>query len=131
MKAINRWRERIRQLKHDTYALYLAYRDPRTPWYAKLFVACVVGYAFSPVDLIPDVVPVFGYLDDLVLVPLGLWLAVRMIPAPVLADCRARARAAMAEERPAPNLVVAAAIIAVWLLLAGMAVVVVWRAVKA
>jgi len=94
-------------------------------------VACVVGYAFSPVDLIPDVVPVFGYLDDLVLVPLGLWLAVRMIPAPVLADCRARAQAAMAEERPAPNLVVAAAIIAVWLLLAGMAVVVVWRAVKA
>ncbi len=131
MKAINRWRERIRQLKHDTYALYLAYRDPRTPWYAKLFVACVVGYAFSPVDLIPDVVPVFGYLDDLVLVPLGLWLAVRMIPAPVLADCRARARAAMAEERPARNWVAAAAIIAVWLLLAGMAVVVVWRAVKA
>ena len=59
------------RLRNETYALYLAYRDPRTPWYARLFAACVVAYAFSPVDLIPDVIPVLGYLDDFLLVPLG------------------------------------------------------------
>jgi uncharacterized membrane protein YkvA (DUF1232 family) len=84
-----------RQLKSEVYALYLAYRDPRTPWYARLWAAGVVGYAFSPIDLIPDFVPVLGYLDDLLIVPLGVLLALRLIPADVMADCRARARAAV------------------------------------
>lgn len=66
----------------ETYALYLAYRDPRVPWYARVFAALVVGYAFSPIDLIPDPIPILGYLDDLILVPLGIALAVRMYPPP-------------------------------------------------
>ena len=66
---IEAWKGRVRQLKAETYALYLAYKDPRVQWYAKVFAACVVGYAFSPIDLIPDPVPVLGYLDDLLLVP--------------------------------------------------------------
>ena len=72
---IESWKARARLLKIDTYALYFAYRDPRTPWYAKVWTAIVVGYAFSPIDLIPDFIPVLGYLDDLVLIPLGIWLA--------------------------------------------------------
>jgi uncharacterized membrane protein YkvA (DUF1232 family) len=68
--------------------LYLACRDPRTPWYAKAFAGVVVAYALSPLDLIPDFIPVLGYLDDLILIPLGIWVAVRLIPALVLEDCR-------------------------------------------
>ena len=83
------WKRRAGQLKRETYAMYLALRDPRVPWYARLVAACVVGYAFSPIDLIPDFVPVLGYLDDLIIVPLGIALALKMIPADVMAECRA------------------------------------------
>ena len=93
--ALESWRLRARQLKTETYALYLAYRDPRTPWYARLFAAVVVGYAFSPVDLVPDFVPVLGYLDDLVLVPLGVLLALKLVPPAVWAESQARAREVM------------------------------------
>ncbi|MEK9803682.1 MAG: DUF1232 domain-containing protein, partial [Curvibacter sp.] len=85
-------RQRARALKAETYVLYLAARHPRTPWYAKLLVAVVVAYAFSPLDLIPDFIPVLGLLDDLVLIPLGLLLALRLVPPQVLAECRARAQ---------------------------------------
>ena len=68
------------QLKREIVALYLAGRDPRTPWYAKAMIAAVVAYALSPIDLIPDFIPILGYLDDLVLLPIGIWLAIRMIP---------------------------------------------------
>jgi uncharacterized membrane protein YkvA (DUF1232 family) len=74
------WRERARKLKQDVVAVALAMRDPRVPWYAKALGACVVAYALSPIDLIPDFIPVIGYLDDLVLVPLGLLLMLRLIP---------------------------------------------------
>ena len=84
-------KKRARGLKAETFALYLAARDPRTPWHAKLLVSVIVAYAMSPVDLIPDFVPVFGYLDDLILIPLGIALAIKLIPHPVLAECRARA----------------------------------------
>ena len=113
------WRERARLLKREVYALYFAVRDPRVPWYVKALAACVVGYAFSPIDLIPDFIPVMGYLDDLVLVPLGV-LAIRaMVPEAVLADCRKQAEQLDAKPR---NWVAAAVIVAVWLLLAGAAV---------
>ena len=103
----------------ETYALYLAYRDPRVPWYARAFAALVVGYAFSPIDLIPDPIPVLGYLDDLILVPLGIALAVRMIPAEVLAEHRLKAR----EIRGKPvNRAAAVVVVAVWLALAALAV---------
>ena len=108
------------------YALYLAYRDPRVPLYARVFAAIVVGYAFSPIDLIPDPIPVLGYLDDLVLVPLGVALAIRMIPAPVLAECRARAREVMASGKPV-NKVAAAVVVAIWVALAVLAVSLVMR----
>jgi uncharacterized membrane protein YkvA (DUF1232 family) len=83
-------KRRARYLKSETFALYLAARDPRTPWYAKLVVAGIVAYAFSPIDLIPDFVPVLGYLDDLVLIPAGIALAIRLVPDPVLMECRAQ-----------------------------------------
>jgi uncharacterized membrane protein YkvA (DUF1232 family) len=124
-----RWKLRARQLRSETYALFLAYRDPRTPWHARLFAACVVAYAASPIDLIPDFIPVLGYLDDLILIPLGLALALRMIPAPVMADSRARAREVMAGDRPTSWAVVAV-IVAIWLLLAALAVYLAVRALS-
>ena len=112
------WRERARKLKQDVVAVALAMRDPRVPWYAKALGACVVAYALSPIDLIPDFIPVIGYLDDLVLVPLGVLLMVRLIPAEVLAEHRAAAAAIV--ERPVSH-AGAAAVILVWLLLLALA----------
>ena len=88
MSPIGRLKRWARRLKVEVYALYLAYKDPRVPWYARAFAAVVVAYAFSPIDLIPDPIPILGYLDDLVIIPLGVALAIRMIPPPVLAECR-------------------------------------------
>src|SRR5919201_691937 len=108
-------RRRARALKRDTLTLYLACRDPRTPWYAKAFTGAVVAYALSPIDLIPDFVPVLGYLDDLVLVPLGLVIAIRLIPEVVLIDCRTKA--AVMDTRPTDRRA-AAVIIVIWLVVA-------------
>jgi uncharacterized membrane protein YkvA (DUF1232 family) len=127
--ALQTWKQRARQLKQETYAIYLALRDPRVPWYARLFAACVVGYAFSPIDLIPDFVPVLGYLDDLIVVPLGIALVLKLIPADVVAHCRARSQAAMVEGKPT-NWFVAGIIIAMWLLLAALAIVLIMRALQ-
>ncbi len=123
---IDVWKKRARQLKVEVYALYLAYRDPRVPLHARVVAACVVGYAFSPIDLIPDPVPILGYLDDLVLIPLGVALAVKLIPPDVLAECRDRSRAVMQQGKPV-NRLAAAIIIAVWLALAIQAIVLVRR----
>jgi uncharacterized membrane protein YkvA (DUF1232 family) len=109
------FRAAIHRLKTETYALYLAYRDPRTPWYARAWSALVVAYAFSPIDFIPDFIPVVGYLDDILLLPVGIWLALKMIPADVMADARRQAQTAPAQPT---NRMAAAAIVAVWLLLA-------------
>jgi uncharacterized membrane protein YkvA (DUF1232 family) len=127
--AIDRWKQRARGLKKETYALYLAARDPRVPWYAKLLAVCVVGYAFSPIDVIPDFIPVLGYVDDLVLVPLGIALVLKMIPREVMAECREKAEAVMARGKPT-NWVAAGVIIAVWLLLAALSVVLVIRILR-
>ena len=121
------WKRRVQQLKVELYALYLAYRDPRVPLYARLFAACVVGYAFSPIDLIPDFVPVLGYLDDLVIVPLGVLIALKMIPPAVMTDCRLRAYEVMQHGKPV-NRAAAVIIIGVWLLCAalGLALLIRW-----
>src|SRR3712207_6432956 len=95
MRYITAWKQHARHLKREVYALYRAYKDPLVPWYARLFAAVVVGYAFSPIDLIPDFVPVLGYLDDLVLIPLGIALALKLIPPAVMAQSRAVAEDAM------------------------------------
>ncbi len=101
--------------------MYLALRDPRVPWYARLMAVCVVGYAFSPIDLIPDFVPVLGYLDDLVIVPLGIALTLKVIPPEVMADCRAQAQQVMAKGKPV-NRAAAVAIVAIWIALAGLTI---------
>ena len=107
------WKARARKLKSEIYSLYLAYKDPRTPWYAKAFAAFVVAYAFSPIDLVPDFIPVLGYLDDLILVPLGVALALKMIPAEVIEAARAEAAAQMASGKPV-NWVAGVIIVAIW-----------------
>ena len=119
MGPIERLESWARRLKVEVYALYLAYKDPRVPWYARVFAAVVVGYAFSPIDLIPDPVPVLGYLDDLILIPLGVALAIKMIPPPVLAECREKAR--NAKDRPVSK-VAAVVVVVVWFTLAALAV---------
>lgn len=113
------WKETATRLKREVYALYFAVRDPRVPWYAKALAASIVAYAFSPIDLIPDFIPVLGYLDDLVLIPLGVLLVRRLIPVEVLADCRARAAALSAKPQ---SWVGAAIIVGVWVVLAVLAV---------
>ncbi len=115
------WKRRARQLKTELHALALAYRDPRTPWYARFCAAVVVAYAFSPIDLIPDPIPVLGYLDDLVLIPLGIALALRLIPPQVMADCRARAQDAARSGQPV-NWIAAGVIVAIWIALAALAI---------
>lgn len=130
VKNLEEWKQWAGRLKSETYALYLAYGDPRMPWYAKLFAALVVGYAFSPIDLIPDAIPVLGYLDDLLLVPLGVALAVRMIPEDVLSESRQKAREMIERgERPISR-AAAAVIVVLWLALAVLGALVVVRMVR-
>ena len=119
MKMVVWWRHNAQQLRLEAYTLYFAYRDPRVPWYAKALAICVVAYAFSPIDLIPDPIPILGQLDDLVLIPLGV-LAVRaMIPEPVLAECRDRAKTLVKKPQ---NWVAAGIIIVIWLMIAALGV---------
>lgn len=115
MRIFSRLQHWARLARRDLHALYLAARDPRVPWHAKAIAAFVAAYAFSPIDLIPDFVPVLGYLDDLIIVPLGILLAVRLIPPEILAEHRAAAESAA--QRPVSR-AAAAAIISIWLLLA-------------
>lgn len=125
MKIGRDWRERSRRLHREAYAIYLAYRDPRVSRWAKLFVLLVVAYVFSPIDLIPDPIPVLGYLDDLLVLSLGLAIARRLIPPEVMRDCRAAAEAHLPEKGPR-FLVAALVVVAVWVAAAvGIAIVVV------
>lgn len=122
MRPFERIRRAARRLKTETFALYLAARHHGTPWYARLIVAVVVAYAFSPVDLIPDFIPVLGYLDDLVLVPLGIALAIRLVPGPVMAECRARAGEALQKETPVSR-TAGVVVVLIWLIVAGLCIV--------
>ena len=94
----SRLKEWARIVKQDVHALYLASRDPRVPLYAKILAVAVAGYALSPIDLIPDFIPVLGYLDDIIIVPLGILLVIRLIPPEIMAEHRQTAAAA--QERP-------------------------------
>jgi uncharacterized membrane protein YkvA (DUF1232 family) len=121
---VERWKNRARRLKRELGSLALASRDPRTPWYAKALAVCVVAYAFSPLDLIPDPIPVLGYLDDLILLPLGIALTLRLIPDEVMADARARA----AENSAKPKSWIAAGlIVCLWIALVAATVWLIWR----
>lgn len=119
---LDRWRARVKALKREVVAVALAARDPRTPWAARLLVLAVVAYAVSPIDLIPDFIPVIGFLDELLLLPLALMLAIRLVPPDVIAEARAKADAIELE----PSRAAAAVIVAVWLGIAAGALYVVW-----
>jgi uncharacterized membrane protein YkvA (DUF1232 family) len=113
------WKQKAYDLKIEVYALYLAYRDPRVPWFARIFAGLVVAYAFSPIDLIPDPIPVLGYLDDLVLIPFGVIMARRLIPPVVLVECRSHAKEVVAMGKPV-NRIAAGVIIAIWVAVAAL-----------
>ena len=102
------------------HALYLACKDKRTPWYAKALGACVIGYALSPIDLIPDPIPILGYVDDLILLPLGIAAVRKMIPSAILAECRKKAQEASTEPKQ-KNWITAGVIVAIWIVLAMLA----------
>jgi len=112
--AFQTHKEKVRILKREVKVLYLAYKRPDVPWYAKLFALLVVGYALSPIDLIPDFVPILGYLDDLVLIPLGVAIAIRMIPHNVIEECRAQADEVFKDKKP-KSWIAGAVIVCIWL----------------
>ena len=116
-RMMDKIKSKAREIKRNIFVLFLAYKDPRVPWYAKLFTFLVVAYAFSPIDLIPDFIPVLGYLDDLILVPLGITLALKMIPEPVIQDCRDKAEEIRKNGKP-KNWVTGALFILIWILAA-------------
>lgn len=114
-RLIERWKAWTAELRIDALTLYYAYRDPRTPRLARIIAICVAAYAFSPIDLIPDFIPVLGHLDDMVLVPLGILIAIHLVPERVLLECRMRARETLSER---PRLLGAApVIITLWVAL--------------
>jgi len=114
--AIEGWKAKARNLKLEVDALYLASKDRRVPWYARVIAVAVVAYAFSPIDLIPDPIPVLGYLDDLILIPLGIALVIKLIPVEVLQDCREKAALAMKTGKR-KNWVAGGIIILIWVCL--------------
>ncbi|OOE12439.1 YkvA family protein [Fictibacillus arsenicus] len=113
---LNKIKAWARNLKKYVFVLYFAYKDSRVPWHAKVFTACVVAYAFSPIDLIPDFIPVLGYLDDIIIVPLGIKLALKMIPSAVIKDCEEKAEELMVKGKP-KNWLVGSLIIIFWVIL--------------
>jgi uncharacterized membrane protein YkvA (DUF1232 family) len=126
--ALARIRSWAAALKRDVVTLWFAYRHRDTPWYAKLWAALVVGYAFSPLDLIPDFIPLIGWLDDLVLLPAGIWIALKLVPPHALAAGRLEAEAWLAAKRAAPrSMVTAVVIVLCWALLATLTAWWVWH----
>lgn len=129
MSRIDIWKQRIEHLKTETYAVYLASKDPRVPWYAKALVAFVVAHTFSPIDLIPDFIPVLGILDDLIVTPLGIALALKMIPEAVMIECRQSAQETMAVNKPI-IWTGAVIVVSIWTLIALLVVIVITHYVK-
>lgn len=111
---LEKLKSHARALKNEAYAIYLAAKDPRTPWYAKALIYFVVAHTFSPIDLIPDFIPILGLLDDIIITPLGIALAIRLIPAEVLAEARLKVATHVVERRV--GLVGAGIIIIIWIL---------------
>ncbi|WP_339262005.1 YkvA family protein [Solibacillus sp. FSL W7-1472] len=116
-KKIKVW---AKNLKRQIFVLYFAYKDKRVPLSAKIFTACIVAYAFSPIDLIPDFIPILGYLDDIIVVPLGVMIALKMIPKGVISDCEAKAEEMMRMGKP-KNWIVGSLILILWVVILIMA----------
>lgn len=112
---LKKWKETVRKLKEDIYTLYLASGDPQLPFMAKVVMVITVAYAFSPIDLIPDFIPIIGYLDDLLILPLGIWLSIKLIPEPVLHHYRQLAKEKLVQRKP--NYIMAAVIVIIWFLI--------------
>ena len=129
MRLSGPWRERVKALKKETFTLYLACRHPDVSWYAKALALLVVGYALSPIDLIPDFIPVLGYLDDAILIPLGIMLVIRMIPPEILAECRQRSETIVGQATRA-GMIAAAVIVLIWILAAALTVWLIIRTVN-
>ncbi len=110
----NSWKIKAKALKREVYALSLAARDPGVPWYAKIFAFLIIGYALSPIDLIPDFIPVIGYLDDLILIPAGIILLIKMIPKEIIEECREKAKSQQGTIK-GKHWVAAAFIVLIWL----------------
>ena len=107
-------KDKARILKRQVYVVYLAARHPATPWYVKALAAVIVAYAFSPIDLVPDFIPVLGYLDDVILIPLGIALLLKLTPAHIIDACRAEAETLAQQKKPI-NYYAATVIVLVWL----------------
>jgi len=122
-RLVARLKSWARLVKRDIVALWLAARDRRTPWYAKLVAALVAAYALSPIDLIPDFIPVLGYLDDLIIVPLGIWLAIRLIPSELMAEFRREAETRVSKPKSWAGAII---VVLFWLLIAGLIVRLLW-----
>lgn len=116
MKLGKRLKESAAACKRQLHALLIACRDPRTPWYAKALAGIIVAYALSPIDLIPDFIPILGYLDDIILLPLGIMLVIRMIPGDVLNESRAKAQAHCDQRLPRSSLGTCI-VISIWLVM--------------
>jgi uncharacterized membrane protein YkvA (DUF1232 family) len=114
---IGTWKAKSKQLRSEVYALYLASKHPKTPWYAKAFAVLIIGYVLSPIDFIPDFIPVIGYLDDFIIVFAGISLLIRMIPKEILEECREKACSQPVDQKRT-NWAAAAIIVLIWLLAA-------------
>lgn len=123
------WETKSKRLKNEVYAVYLASKDTRTPWYAKILIALIIGYALSPIDLIPDFIPIIGYLDDLILIPLGIALLIRIIPKDILEECRVKAEDHFSGRKP-KSWLAAALVILIWLLAIYFILILIWPLVS-
>jgi uncharacterized membrane protein YkvA (DUF1232 family) len=121
------WQQKANGLKTDTYALYLAYKHPGVPWYARVFMLAVIGYALSPIDLIPDFIPVLGYIDDLIIIPAGIYFAIKMIPRGVWLECREKAKVSKISTKA--KWIAVAVIILIWLLVLFLLIRLIWQLV--
>jgi uncharacterized membrane protein YkvA (DUF1232 family) len=126
---IKSWKTKSKQVKTEIVALYLASKHPGTPWYAKVLAALVIGYALSPIDLIPDFIPGVGYLDDLILVPAGIALLIKIVPKDILEECRAKAQSDLSNGKP-KNWVAAIIIVLIWLLAIYLILSLIWPVVS-
>jgi uncharacterized membrane protein YkvA (DUF1232 family) len=122
------WKVKSNKLKKEGYALYLAYHHPRTPWYAKVLAALIISYAFSPIDLIPDFIPVVGYLDDLIIIPAGIVLLIIIIPKDIWEECRAKSQSDVLAKKP-KSWIAATLIVLIWLLAITLALSLIWSLV--
>ncbi|MGE7767141.1 YkvA family protein [Peribacillus sp. NPDC096540] len=125
----NKIKNWARKLKRQIFILYFACKDERVPWYSKVFTACVVAYAFSPIDLIPDFIPILGYLDDVILVPIGVVIALKMIPKSVLTNCEVKAEEMMKKGKP-KNWIVGSIIVLIWGLIIIWAIIKIYRLIN-